>query len=145
MAELNKLNLENDETAKRLGQKWYLSRVLIQVVVAGVIAGGLMVSWGIGYLQPILSKKQELADLTNKIQTVKNEMRIIVLDSIRQEITKQLTSLAVVNDSLQSVQANSLQRATSLEEQLTKISGEYARLAKKKEVSDSDRSRFGNN
>jgi len=67
-AEKTKPNLEAEEVQKRSSQRWYSGRIFVRAVVGGIGASALIAAWMIGYFQPILSKKQELAELNNQIE-----------------------------------------------------------------------------
>lgn len=72
-AERRKLLLEAIETRQRLRRPWYKVQYLLQTVLAGIVAAGLLAAWIVNYFEPILKKGNELAKLENKILESKNK------------------------------------------------------------------------
>ena len=148
-AERIKLIRESEEVGKRLSQKWYSARFLIEAVVGGIVVAALMTAWGIGYLQPILLKRQEVARLKNellkvenRLQAQRNERETEALTIENESIKKELASLLLQNETLQKRQEILTKRAEALQEQLRDISSQYAALAQQQELTSKARDRF---
>lgn len=72
-AETAKLKLETKELNSRISRKWYKYRYIIRFIIGGIVAIGLFMAWFVSYFQPVMSKKYELAELDNEIQSKSNE------------------------------------------------------------------------
>lgn len=76
-AEKQKLERETELLEKQLSQKWYSGRFIVQAVVGGAVAAGLLAVWAIGYIQPIVKKENELASIENKVAKMQIELERI--------------------------------------------------------------------
>ena len=112
-AERKKLDAETAEIEKRLRQGPLRGRIFLQVIVGAIVASALVAAWVIGYLQPILETKQELADLKNQLMSVKQEM-------LNQENQRQKDALQKANDSVKA-QQRALKQAQADNERLERV------------------------
>ncbi len=94
-AERIKLMYEANEAKKRLRQKWYSGRFLVQATVGGLVASALLATWSIGYFGPILARKHEVASLDNQIQELRNELQRVENEYRTREIAEQNEALKV--------------------------------------------------
>src|SRR5207249_4040714 len=85
-AEGRKIDLESQEIQRRMAESWYSPRILLQAIVGGVIAGGLLVAWAIAYLLPILRKERELAKLESARLEAENKLQRFQLDQQQAEL-----------------------------------------------------------
>lgn len=142
-AESEKLAIEAREIEKRLGQRWFSWKILIQSAVGGVVGSALLAAWLIGYFSPVLSAKQEIAKLENeklKIQAEKqreeNDRIQKQLQELRSTLEEQLESLKKQNEALQKAQAESEQRAKFLQAQLRDEYKRFRELAENQAISN---------
>ena len=72
-AERRKLLLEAMEKRQNLRRRWYHGQYVLQTILAGIVAAGLLAAWIVTYFAPIINKDTELKHLENQILTVKNK------------------------------------------------------------------------
>lgn len=148
-AELRKLELESAEIERRLSKRWFEGRFVLEGLFGAVVTAGLLAAWLIGYFQPILNRKQEIASLDAVIQTkvnerqrLENEERTAVLELENKGIRDQLAALAAVNTSMQQQQAESERTAVALRERLITREQELGRLAQESAENSAVRQRL---
>lgn len=148
-AERKKLTLEAEEADKRLRQKWYSKRIIVQALVGGVIASALVAAWMISYLQPLLRADLERLQLENTIEMHRNELksqdnerRTKALEQENESNRNELESIAAQNEVLQAEQAELRRRAEALQARMEKFSRDYGTLAAKQELTAAERNRF---
>ncbi len=73
-AELRKLELEARAIEKRLSTRWYSGRILIESLVAGVVAGSLIVGWILGVYLPMRDQSKETAALRETNQQLERRI-----------------------------------------------------------------------
>lgn len=95
-AERLKLELERKEIEKRLQQRWFSGRIIIQSAIGGLVAAALLATWGIGYLRPILLRSLEL----NELETEINIREINKLKEFQKEINSELVKVKEENENL---------------------------------------------
>ncbi len=124
-AETAKLKAEAEVIRNNLQQKWYNGNKLIQAILASFIGSGLLAGWVIGYLKPILTKKQELFNIELKIREA--------------EYINKISKMTALNESLQVALQEVQNRTEEQSETTAKLSKDYSALSKIKEISDQDR------
>ena len=131
-AEKHKFELEASEVEKRMKQKWFSGRAFIQALIGGVVGSALVAAWIVGYFSPILSKKQELANLENSRLQVeaqeekrKNEQAQRKLEWELLQHKERLKAFKEQNDQLQKAITASEERAKSLQDRLQKTIDTY--------------------
>ena len=153
-AEMRKPELEAAEIEKRLKEKWYTGRLLVQTFVGAIVAAALLAAWFIGYLQPILQKKQDLRKLEVQALSLKNEVQEHLNALQQQDNERRAKALAAENEFLKNnlhraaAENNdllsSLRQAESLamerQSLLEKLAGEFATLALKRPLTEKERS-----
>jgi hypothetical protein len=72
-AEHTKLLAETNEIENRNKHPMFMRRFMLQSLVGGMVAAGLLAAWAIGYLKPLLEREQALASIENDIQQAMNE------------------------------------------------------------------------
>jgi hypothetical protein len=121
-AERDKLNIEAKLYAKNV------KCFLIKWVVAGIVAAGLLAVWAIGYFEPIISRKQEMASLDNEIQKRRNELRAL--------------ELAGENKTLKTKLAQSIETAENLKARLASLANLYDSLSAVYEITSEQRKQY---
>lgn len=112
-SEINKNNAERDKflceanQIKELSHQIFSTRAMLQAVLGGIVAAGLLSVWAIDYLTPILQKKRELASLENKILSEMNKKQLLLIDQER-----------ISNEAFKKSLENKLSRALALNKQL---------------------------
>src|ERR1051326_433715 len=88
-----KIELEAEEVSQRLTRKWYVTRYLLEAVIAALVAAGLIAAWATQFLLPMLQSKEELrAAKTDKqalqieVETLKNEKQRAILQREKEDI-----------------------------------------------------------
>ena len=127
-AERRKLLFEAIEIRHSLRRPWYQRQYIIQTVLGGIVAAGLLAAWIATHLTPILSQEVELAQLKNKKLAMENK-----LEALRNEEEKR--DLIKAKRSAES-------RAIKLVSELERLSREYTTLAALPEILQNDRDRF---
>jgi hypothetical protein len=142
-AESKKLSIEAMEIEKRLTQRWFSLKVMIQSAVGGIVGAALLAAWLISYFSPVLSAKQEIAKLENdklRIQAEKhkeeNDRMQKQLQEIRAAVKVQLESFKEQNETFQIAQVEAEARAKLLQTQLRDVSKKFMELAEKQDVAD---------
>ena len=142
-AESKKLSIEAIEIEKRLTQRWFSLKVMIQSAIGGIVGAALLAAWLISYFSPVLSAKQELAKLDNaKLKIIletakeKNDRTENQLQEIRDTVKVQLESLKEQNENLKIAQVEAGARTKLLQTQLRDMSKKYMELAEKQSVAD---------
>ena len=148
-AEEKKLLNEAEEIKKRLDWKFLPPRIVIQAVLAGIVAAGLLAAWGIGYLKPIILKNNELATLENKILASENknakelnEAQRKELEKLNEQATNELKQLKAQNSELQQQQQNSAKLIADLKSKLEQISVEYKELSENLGTTETERTKY---
>lgn len=146
VAERRKLELQVRELEKRLNAKWYSGRFFIEVLSGAVVASALLATWIISYMQPLLSKKQEIAALEVQIQSkeiqrqkLENDEHARVLQDENKLVKAQLVALGNSNLSLKRQQDDAERNAQLLKEQLSSQEKVLRNLLSRVAFSGSDR------
>jgi Pregnancy-associated plasma protein-A len=99
-AERRKIDLEAEEIRQRLTRKWYLTRYLLEAVIGGLVAAGLVAAWATQFLQPMLQSKEELRlaqtqkqAVQVEVETLRNEKERLKLEKDRADIQQKYDSL----------------------------------------------------
>lgn len=149
VAQTRILELQARELESRLNTRWFEGRFLVQSLVGGAVAAGLFSAWMIGYAQPIISRKQEVAQLDaaiqakrNERQQLENEERARVMESENRRIREELTSLQQINNAVHRQQADSAQQALDLQRRLNERDTELRALGAKIEQDSALRRRL---
>ena len=121
-AERRKLLLEALETRQRVRRPWFARQYLLQTLVAGLIAGGLLVAWVVEYFGPILSRKTELQSINNEILTANNERLSGELADYKQRLQESAIALATAEETI-------ARRYEELARSIPETSDEKERLA----------------
>src|SRR4029077_17814783 len=147
-AEKGKIELEAKEIERRLKGRWYDGRFFVQAIVGAVVAAALLATWIMGYMQPILTRRQEIAALDVQIQTKENErqrlenqVRTASLEQTNNLMKTQLESMAAANAGLRQQEAEAERQATDLKEQITAQAALLTTFAGKTSLSATERAR----
>jgi chromosome segregation ATPase len=151
-AECGKFTAEAD----KLRQRWYSGRSLFQAIIGGIVASALLATWIIGYLQPILTKNEEVVklelkrlELANTIQSHLNELqrqendrktKSILADNERAKV--ELTSLATQNSRLHLAQAEYETRLREQQTVLNDLAARYSALANRERRNAAERAQL---
>ena len=148
-AERDKALHEIEEISQRIKHSAFSPKGILQSVVAGIIAAGLLSVWAIGYLQPILHKKAELALLDNRILKTKNEEHTeqnkkisMSLKNERIEAKKRLQELVFQNEKLLKKQLETRNRTETLKTSLTELKKEYSQLSKAESITKEEQEEY---
>lgn len=143
MIQSQKLSIEAKEIEKRINQKWFNWRILMQSAVGGIVGSALLAAWLVGYFNPVLSAKHEIAKLENeelKIEAQKqkreNEEIQKQLQDMQSTFEEQLKSTQNQNETLQKTLVKTEERAKSLKEKLENLSKKINILAKNQITED---------
>ena len=113
-AQEKKLNSEADKIFEISNKTSLNNESIVKAIIGGIVAAALLAAWIIAYLQPIISRKNELAEIDSKVwakqnelqklinnqQSEKNRQDSIVIDSINQANTNLFTNLQLLKDAL---------------------------------------------
>ncbi len=148
-AERRKILKEMEVIDKRLHERIYTSKNILQAVVGGIVAAALISAWGIGYLKPILERNKELATIENKILSNKIErqkqLNVIEREKIATENSqykKQLENIIAKNRELQSQQSDLKSLSENLKAKLDGISTQYTTLSQKFQLSEAEKENY---
>lgn len=148
-AEEAKFLAEAQEIEKRNRSTVFTPKILLQSLVAGLVAAGLLVAWGIGYLKPILERNQELSRIENKIlsaenrqQKVRNNEQKISLALLKKALGQDLDQLQEENKKLQSQIDDSKTLSTTLKSRMEDLSRQYEQLSREKVLTASEKNQF---
>ncbi|MCG7533531.1 hypothetical protein [Pseudoalteromonas sp. OOF1S-7] len=138
-AEIDKLQLESQEIERRLQSHVGARRFLIEGIVGGLVAAGLLAAWLIVYLQPIISAKSELSEITAKtheanVKKLSEEKSNLEkakerLEKSKIEAEKQAEKLIAVNAQLQNQQEQSKANLAQQKLELEKLAAEINELS----------------
>lgn len=144
-----RLALENEEIRDRLHRPWYFARWVSQSVVAGIVAAGLLAAWMITYMQPIISRKQEIASLdaliqqkVNESEKIANEARTRVLSSQIETARTEFAKLAQLNRSLRGQQAAAAEQAMKAQRQVAAQEKQLRELSQQTSIAQAERLRL---
>ncbi|UCF06511.1 MAG: hypothetical protein JSV33_05645 [bacterium] len=138
-AERNKYEIETQEIQRRIKQKWYRGRPLIQALIGGVVGSALIAAWLIGYFRPLLSADQELAERRNALaaeeirqlrfdleaEKRKNALERRSLENQVSQYQKQLEDLKRQNEEFQETVAQAEARSKAVQERLQQTLDSY--------------------
>jgi hypothetical protein len=124
-AECRRFELECLDLEHRISQPWYRGRFVLEAVTGGIVVAGLLAAWTIAYMQPILSRKQEIASLDAIIQAkinerdhLQNESKAGVLERDNHSIREQLGKLSSLNTALMQQQTEAEKHVFDLQTRL---------------------------
>jgi hypothetical protein len=142
-AESKKLSIEAREIEKRLTQRWFSLKVMIQSAIGGIVGAALLAAWLISYFSPVLSAKHELATLDNaklkiilETQKEKNDRMQNQLQEVQATLKVQLESLKEQNETFKIAQVEAEARTKLLQTQLRDASNKFYELAEKQSITD---------
>jgi hypothetical protein len=142
-AESKKLSIEAREIEKRLTQRWFSLKVMIQSAIGGIVGAALLAAWLISYFSPVLSAKHELATLDNaklkiilETQKEKNDRMQNQLQEVQATLKVQLESFKEQNETFKIAQVEAEARTKLLQTQLRDVSNKFYELAEKQSITD---------
>ena len=151
-AEARKFDLEAEEIEKRLSRHWLSPVSVMQAILGGVIAAGLLTAWFIVYLQPLLSAKSELANVAAQLHKTKAEnleilrkdleARAVQLSAEKSGVQIQLDAMIVQNAELEDQQRLIEARLQEAQTQQSQLSAESEQLARRAELTLAERQRL---
>jgi myosin heavy subunit len=151
-AQRRKTEFEALEIKKRISAPWYQGRFFLQAIVGAIVGSALLAAWLITYMQPILSRKQEIASLDaaiqsklNEQQRLENEQRTKALAQENKTYSEQLASLSQLNSSLRQQQAEVERHASELQQTLIAQADQLNKLAKQKSAAETQLSQLAKN
>ena len=147
-AETHKYELEAQELAKRINNRWFFGRFFIQSIVSGVVAAGLVASWFVEDLPIILGTEAEVQRIENELLSKKIDQRSVELSEQNVILQKRVEAQQIqlidakqeLNDALnQSEEAKA--KAVELSEQL-KIFAEQINQLEKQQATAAEKTQI---
>ena len=120
-SEREKAALETQEIQRRLRRRWFLRGFLLQAVIGGAVAAGLLVAWVTAFFGPMIEAKTNLSEIEVKKLAAQNELERLRNLAARQELEAKLTALS---------------------QQYTQLTTQYGALARSFDLSEAERERF---
>ena len=157
-AERVKLWLEAEEIRKRLHRKWYQETSVLKWAAAGMVAGVLLLTWAIGYVQPVFQYEREIAGLRgeaallesqklthqNAIDRAENEQRAQELQRKDKTIKEELAFLAAERENLQILLTQTEEDKTQLAKRYVRLASDYDNMAQRQQFTERQRVQFAN-
>lgn len=91
-AEAAKLLAERAEIDKRVSEKWYAGRYVVQSLIGGLTLAGLLAVWFKAYLEPVLTVKEQVAAGAMEVRRNENE-----LDRLRNQVEQEKLRLQLID------------------------------------------------